>query len=160
MSQNQAASKEYRTHCLKRVAELNQIAKQAKEHVKKLDKSPNKDAFQDQLLSLTEISDAATTISELLGMMPSPTPDPEVFLATLDKCRAFSARFGLGLGPGFAMKCLLAKVNEACLHCNYERLCEILCQDGKDAQDIVSSSVTMDHLRKANEACKSFVEDN
>ena len=144
MSQNQAASKEYRTHCLKRVAELNQIAKQAKEHVKKLDKSPNKDAFQDQLLSLTEISDAATAISELLGMMPSPTPDPEVFLATLDKCRAFATRFGLGLGPGFAMKCLLAKVNEACLHCNYERTlrdplpgrqrcpghCQLICDHG------------------------------
>ena len=72
-----------------------------------------------------------------------------MFLGALNKCRTFAGSLGFGLGPGFAMKCLLAKVNEACLHCNYDRLCEILCQDSKDAQDILSSSVTMDQLRLA-----------
>ena len=81
MSQNQAASKEYRTNCLKRVSELNQIIKQAKEHVKKVEKSPNKDAFAEQLNRLTEIMDAATALGELLGLMPMQHLIPRCSLA-------------------------------------------------------------------------------
>ena len=112
MCQSQAAA--YRATCQTRVGQLNTMLKPAKEDVKKVDKSPNKAAFQSQLEQLEELVELGTALTELLGMMPVQAPDPEQFLACLGKCQKVT-NFGVGLGPGFAMKGMMARANEACL---------------------------------------------
>ena len=79
-----------------------------------------------------------TALTELLGMMPVQAPDPEQFLACLGKCQKVT-NFGVGLGPGFAMKGVMARANEACLHRNWENFCAILSEDSEEVQELLKN---------------------
>ena len=126
LTQSQAAAKDYRADCQKRMGVLSAMLKPAKEDLKKIEKSPNKDAFEIQFQQLNDLVNQGTDLAQLLSMMPVANPEPEQFLVCLEKCESLTFLGKKGLGPGFAMKSLMARANEACIHRDFEMFCAIL----------------------------------
>ena len=146
MSHSQMASKEYKSHCQKRVAELNSMLKPAKENVKKLEKSPNKDAFSEHLQELDQLIHLGTALSDLIAFMPNPSPEPEEFLGRLENCAGLEA-LGSGLGPGFVMKSLMAKADEASLHGDFEAFCAILSRENEQVTKLLLHDTDLESLQ-------------
>ena len=98
LTQSQAAAKDYRADCQKHMGILSAMLKPAKEDLKKIERSPNKDAFEIQFQQLNDLVNQGTDLGQLLSMMPVANPEPEQFLACLEKCESltFSARKALG----------------------------------------------------------------
>ena len=119
----QLSLKDYKAMCQKRVSSLTGWMKPAKDDIKKVERSTNKNCFADQLRSLEELVGIAGVLVKLLTLMPAQKPDPEEFLRLLEEFDKLNESSGLklGLGPGFVLKSLMARANESCLHNDFSR---------------------------------------
>ena len=139
------ASKEYKAHCAKRIAVVNAAVKEANGTIKAVEKSTHKDAFQTQLCELEALVALGQNISRLIAFMPQPRPDPEDFLKQLDQFKTLN-NLELGLGPGFTMKSLMARANEACLHRKYDDFTAFLMASSEEAS-ILAQNIAETDLR-------------
>ncbi|CAE7328313.1 unnamed protein product, partial [Symbiodinium sp. CCMP2592] len=132
------ASKEYRTHCQKRVTTINIAVRDAGATIKAVDKSSNKETFETQLQELQHYTALSQAVVRLIQMMPAARPDPEEFIKVLSEVKKLDI-LGLSFGPGFQMKCLMARANESCLHGDHEKFTDILMHRSEEAQPLLSS---------------------
>ena len=128
--------KEYKAFVQERVSSLTAWMKPAREDIKKVERSTNKEAFAEQLNILQNLVGLATSVQKLLAMMPMPRPDPEEFLKMLEDFEACNS-LGLGLGPGFVMKGLLAQANESCLHGDFTNFCNSLMESTPQVKQLL-----------------------
>ena len=128
--------KEYKAFVQERVSSLTTWMKPAKEDIKKVERSTNKEAFAEQLDILQNLVNLASCLQKLLGMLPMPRPDPEEFLKLLEEFDACNT-LGLGLGPGFVMKGLLAQANESCMHGDFTNFCKSLMESTSEVQQLL-----------------------
>ena len=140
-----AGMKEYKAACQTRVNALGALVKPAKEDIKKVERSTNKEAFEEQTDQLNRLVAMATVLQKLLTAMTGATIDPEEFLKMLDEFDS-SNTMGLKLGPGFIMKSLMARANESCLHGDYRQFCKFLRMSNADLQHL-ADSLGMDKVK-------------
>ena len=129
------ASKDYKAYCQQRVVKVNEALKAASVTMKAVAKSTNKAAFETQLAELEDLVALGQTMNHLISAMPLPKADPEEFLKLLEEFKSKN-QIGLSLGPGFTMKSLMARANEACLHGKHDEFTSFLMTSSQEASQL------------------------
>ena len=77
----------FKALCAKRVADLKNVQRLAKDYYKRMDKSTNKEAFADELSKLQGIEDASSALGAMLTQAPTSVASPEYFSKAFEAAR-------------------------------------------------------------------------
>ena len=106
-----------------KATQLKNMGKQAKDVVKRMEKSPNKDSIQKALNDLTDFADGVQSIAALLGQLGSDSPDIEVVVKAFEESEDFCENCELfqpkKLGAAVKLSYLVAKASCCCLYSKY-----------------------------------------
>ena len=106
-----------------KATQLKNMGKQAKDVVKRMEKSPNKDSIQKALNDLTDFADGVQSIAALLGQLGSDSPDIEVVVKAFEESEDFCENCELfqpkKLGAAVKLSYLAAKASCCCLYSKY-----------------------------------------
>ena len=121
-SQAQAA---FKASCLKRSADLKNLGRQCRDYGKRMDKSSNKDAFEEPLAKLQELDAVCIAFSNMFSLTPQSSTSPEAYVKAFEECESKVTWFDQKtLGSAFQVKYCMAKASLACLYGDYEKFCQ------------------------------------
>ena len=118
----------FKQSCADRIAEVKSIGRQAREHSKRMDKSSNKDLFDNELKDLDSLEAAALAFQNLFTAVSSPTSSPESVVTSVEESSKHLELLGVeSLGTCYTLRLALAKAAQNCLYSEYDKFYEQSC---------------------------------
>ena len=115
----------FKALCAKRVADLKNVQRLAKDYYKRMDKSTNKEAFADELSKLQGIEDASSALGAMLTQAPTSVASPEYFSKAFEAAKPHVEKYSSGsMGTCFELKYAMAKASLHCLYGSFTKFCE------------------------------------
>ena len=100
----------FKQSCADRIAEVKSIGRQAREHSKRMDKSSNRDLFDNELKDLDSLEAAALAFQNLFTAVSSPTSSPESVVTSVEESSRHLELLGVeSLGTCYTLRLALAK---------------------------------------------------
>ncbi|CAK9111622.1 Uncharacterized protein SCF082_LOCUS51789, partial [Durusdinium trenchii] len=111
----------FKQSCADRIAEVKSIGRQAREHSKRMDKSSNRDLFDNELKDLDSLEAAALAFQNLFTAVSSPTSSPESVVTSVEESSKHLELLGVeSLGTCYTLRLALAKAAQNCLYSEYD----------------------------------------
>ncbi|CAE7386793.1 unnamed protein product [Symbiodinium sp. CCMP2592] len=145
---------EWKASLAKRAAQCKLIVRQCKDHLRRMDKSANKESFSEPLQRLELVSTTAQTFDALLSVAGGDPPEAEKMVEAYENafeaCQNLLFKPAKALGPVFSLKYILAKGNLACLYQEYDQFCSMLLwkRDKLDQMESLSKALGRDKLQQ------------
>ena len=118
----------FKQSCADRIAEVKSIGRQAREHSKRMDKSSNRDLFDNELKDLDSLEAAALAFQNLFTAVSSPTSSPESVVTSVEESSKHLELLGVeSLGTCYTLRLALAKAAQNCLYSEYDKFYEQSC---------------------------------
>ena len=118
----------FKQSCADRIAEVKSIGRQAREHSKRMDKSSNRDLFDNELKDLDSLEAAALALQNLFTAASSSTSSPEFVLTSVEESSKHLELLGVeSLGTCYTLRLALAKAAQNCLYSEYDKFYEQSC---------------------------------
>ena len=115
----------FKALCVKRVADLKNVQRLAKDYYKRMDKSTNKEAFADELSKLQGIEDASSAFGAMLTQAPTSVASPEYFSKAFEAAKPLLGKYtSQSMGTCFELKYAMAKASLHCLYGSFTKFCE------------------------------------
>ena len=115
----------FKQSCADRIAEVKSIGRQAREHSKRMDKSSNRDLFDNELKDLDSLEAAALALQNLFTAASSSTSSPEFVLTSVEESSKHLELLGVeSLGTCYTLRLALAKAAQNCLYSEYDKFYE------------------------------------
>ena len=123
----------WKQSCAERVANVKTIGRQAREYIKRMDKSANKEFFEQGLGELQQVEDTCAAMQSLLSLVSATGSSPEAVVKAYEEVKASSTK---AVGTCFQLKYALAKASQSCLYSEYEKFCAQFLLDTVDIQSL------------------------
>lgn len=127
----------WKQSCVERSNEAKVLGRQAKEYIKRMDKSANKEFFEQDVASLQDLERACTAVQALFTSMSQSTSSPDcVVQAFQDTQECLDMLSVESLGTCFQLKYALAKASQSCLYSDYAKCCEQFLRTSEDMKNL------------------------
>lgn len=130
----------WKQECNNRVATAKNLARQAREYNKRMEKSSNKDFFGEDLAQLQAVEAAAGALQTLFTAFSAPNSVPDDMVTAYEACVEHVALLQSdALGTCFQLKYVVAKASRSCLYGDYSKYCQHFLSTDESLQSLVAS---------------------
>jgi len=109
----------FKQSCADRVATLKSLGRQARDYFRRMDKSSNKEFFEDGIHALQEVETKSVALQNLLSSVSAPGSLPDAIVKAYDDAAAVIP----SMGTCFQLRYALAKASQCCLYSEYDKFC-------------------------------------
>lgn len=114
----------FRQDCSDRATKAKAVARQAREYLKRMEKSSNRDSFGDRMAELGEVEFAATSVQALLGIFSCVNTAPVAVVKAFEDLQKYTHLLqARKLGTCFQLKYAFAQASQNCLYREYNKFC-------------------------------------
>lgn len=108
---------------------------------KRIAKSPNKGAFEEEVLRFSNLTASVHALQKFNAELMKPTPDPTEIAAALEEIEQFPDRFAVRLGKATRQKLLDTKLNQCMTYRDFASYANCLCHKSAWVAQLVSSDL-------------------